>query len=584
MGERDTSRDPGGPRVFLTKCKPFWTLVQAIPWLRRRVNYRLLNNAIKPIGARPEPLCTGWDYTTWDSLTNRRWSSRHLPPVSQSELEGLPPAEQVAADLFERDEQGFRPSTKSTLVFPYFAQWFVDGFLVGDAVDRRRNYSNHQIDLCQLYGLRSEITDLIREDKGGRLKSEHIDGKGEFPPRLYGPDDQVKKEYSLKREFYSGFADVGAMPIFVDKNDAEVGLHLLSKPLKYGYEFPDGTILPRHLVFKEIPRQERIFEIEQGDPQRLRQLFAIANDRGNATPAFTMMSTLFLREHNRIAAKLDQAYGWNNNRIFETTRNILIVILLRIVIEEYINHISPYYFKFFADPESFFKPAAWKWQNWMTTEFQLLYRWHSMIPDQLQLGSRLVPTKESLWNPGLVVEHGLAQMFQYASDQPAGEIGPKNTWRWLLERTDISSIEMGRLCRLRPYNDYRELCGLPRVTAFDQITGDEAVQQALAKHYGSVDKIEYYTGIFCEDVRQDSALGPLIGVMVGADAFSQALPNPLLQERIWNKDTFSPIGWEIIHEQEHTIESLLKRNTPELSSSERDALSITMTRQDWQRT
>ena len=59
-----------------------------------------------------------------------------------------------------------------------------------------------------------------------------------------------------------------------------------------------------------------------------------------------------------------------------------------------------------------------------------------------------------------------------------------------------------------------------------------------------------------------------------ADAFSQALPNPLLQARTWNKDTFSRRGWEIINEEEQTIEALLKRNTPELSSAARDALSI----------
>ena len=174
-------------------------------------------------------------------------------------------------------------------------------------------------------------------------------------------------------------------------------------------------------------------------------------------------------------------------------------------------------------------------------------------------------------------------MFQYASQQPAGEIGPRNTWQWLVEHAEVPSINMGRLCRLARYNDYREYCQVPRVTSFDQITGNEDVQRALANHYGSVDNIEYFTGLFCEDVRENSALAPLIGVMVAADAFSQALPNPLLQQRIWNKDTFSPRGWDIIHGEPHSLEAILKRNTPELTSKERDALSISMTRKDWKR-
>jgi prostaglandin-endoperoxide synthase 2 len=199
------------------------------------------------------------------------------------------------------------------------------------------------------------------------------------------------------------------------------------------------------------------------------------------------------------------------------------------------------------------------------------------------LGEREVDSFQTLWNPSLLVEEGLTKMFQYASDQPAGEIGPRNTWHWLVDNAEVSSIKMGRLCKLAPYNDYREYCHLPRVRAFDQITGDEDVQRALQKHYGSVDKIEYYTGMFCEDVRENSALAPLVGVMVAADAFSQALPNPLLQRRIWNKETFSPRGWEILHEESHAIEAMVKRNAPELSISERDALSITMTRRDWRR-
>lgn len=70
--------------------------------------------------------------------------------------------------------------------------------------------------------------------------------------------------------------------------------------------------------------------------------------------------------------------------------------------------------------------------------------------------------------------------------------------------------------------------------------------------------------------------------IVALDAFSQALPSPLLQKRIWKK-TFSPRGWDIINE-EQTVEALVKRNTSELSNAERDALSISMTRKDWQRT
>ena len=88
-----------------------------------------------------------------------------------------------------------------------------------------------------------------------------------------------------------------------------------------------------------------------------RQLFAVGSDTGNLQVGFVMMDVLFLREHNRIARSLARAYGWDDERLFQTTRNILTVILIKIVVEEYINHISPYHLKLLADPTRLPQPA-----------------------------------------------------------------------------------------------------------------------------------------------------------------------------------------------------------------------------------
>lgn len=139
MNKRDTSRDNPGLKALLSRYRWLWQFIQSIPWLKRKVNSLLVNNAIKAMPYRPEPFCNNWDYTTWEGLTNQRWSSRHLPAAAAVNAESLPNAKDLATELFSRGAGGFRESEKSTLVFPYFAQWFVDGFLHGDAVDRRRN-------------------------------------------------------------------------------------------------------------------------------------------------------------------------------------------------------------------------------------------------------------------------------------------------------------------------------------------------------------------------------------------------------------------------------------------------------------
>ena len=47
---------------------------------------------------------------------------------------------------------------------------------------------------------------------------------------------------------------------------------------------------------------------------------------------------------NRIAGILEQKYPeWDDERLFQTTRNILIVLIMKVVIDEYINHITPYH-------------------------------------------------------------------------------------------------------------------------------------------------------------------------------------------------------------------------------------------------
>jgi prostaglandin-endoperoxide synthase 2 len=404
----------------------------------------------------------------------------------------------------------------------------------------------------------------------------------------------LKPEFRKRRTSFRDFAGIGLQPLTVKQEEGEVGAHLPDRELT----FPDYSTytdppdpaqpaykprLPSHLLYNELHlgKAERWpNESEQDFERRRRTWFALANDRGNSTPGFVMLTVLMLREHNRIAGLLEKEYGgsagWDDERIFQTTRMIMIVVVLKIVIDEYINHITPYHFKLFLDPPRLFKPKKWKWTNWMTIEFNLLYRWHSMIPDSLKLGDRVLPAEAALWTPNRLGEEGLAQMFNHTAAQVAGRIGAKNTAAFLVRIAEAPTIQMARDAQVATYNDYRELCKMPRVTSFEQITSDDAILSALRGLYRHPDEIEFYAGLFAEDLRPNSALAPLVGTMVGIDAFSQALTNPLLHERVFKPETFSPLGWSILQEPQ-TIERLVRRNTPEHTGAYR----ISMTRPDW---
>src|SRR5215468_10627272 len=99
-----------------------------------------------------------------------------------------------------------RASLKSTVMFAHFAAWFTDSFLRIDPRDHRKNTSNHDVDLCNLYGLNSLQTDELRSKQGGKLKSQFINGE-EFPPRLYDENLRVKDEFKNNQLLKPGIID-----------------------------------------------------------------------------------------------------------------------------------------------------------------------------------------------------------------------------------------------------------------------------------------------------------------------------------------------------------------------------------------
>ena len=482
-------------------------LMDQWPWFGKKINKIMINYTVNKCRHRPHPWSTVYDYVSWRGLTDKTWSARHLPA---KQLRA--PEEDLTVECFRRTEMKYCAS--STCLFPAFAQYLTDSFIrtkmpkQGEPDDptRKQNTSNHEIDMSPLYGRTHEQTEALRllsnkSGEKGKLKSQTIDSE-EFAPFLYGQDGSIKREFAI------------------------LDLPLMSDKLREN---------------KDI----------------VAKIFAFGGDRANASPQVAMMNTLFLREHNRIAGLLEKHHAdWDDDHVFEVGRNIVIALFLNIVIEEYINHIASS-FKFTADP-SVGWDAAWNKPNWITTEFSLLYRFHQLIPDKLHLGGKDYSVAQTIMNNQLLLSTGLKQAFLDMSNQRAGQIGPLNTPEALLH-LEALAIKQGRMCELASYSDYREYASLSRPKKFADISTNPEIIKLLEQTYHSVDDVEFYVGLFAEDRDTSSPLPPLLRTMVAVDAFSQIFTNPLMSKHVYNVETFTKEGMEIIN-QTSSMRDIVQRN------------------------
>jgi Animal haem peroxidase len=498
------------------------------PWLASRINAAIIDGSVNASRRRPHPWSTVHPYVSWTSLTDRSWSARHLPAA---QLEHLPSEDQVA-QFFAAPSAGQERCPKSTLLFPAFAQYLTDGFIrtvmpnesAGESDElRRKNTSNHQIDMCPLYGRTEKQTSALRESSNvmgrrGRLKSQIIGGE-EFAPFLLDDDGATKSEF------------------------------LALDP---------------------------VLGIDRVPPSLRKNIFAFGGDRANTAPQVAMINTLFLREHNRLAGEIENANPeWDDERVFQVARNVVIVLFVKIVVEEYIRHIAPTPFALSATPTVAWL-APWNKPNWITVEFSLLYRWHSLIPAQVEWGEQSYPVEATFFNNDVLINGGLRQAFVCMSSQRATRLGASNTATPLLD-FEVRAVRQARICEVDTYANYRRYMKLGEPQTFEEISSNPAVVAKLRELYDEPNQVEFYVGLFAEDTVKNSPLPELLLRFVAVDAFSQALTNPLLSEHVFNPSTFSVPGWAAIHETK-CLKDILDRNSTHAND---DVEFVGMTRPGW---
>lgn len=520
-----------------------WNWAMSLESVKKAVSTAVFRKFGNITIARPHRFTMAADYTTWNGLVDRTFSGRHLG-VDRSSRAGSKPDIDRVVDLFVRgssdEDQGRQiDDIRSSLLFASVAQWFTDSFLrTSHAFDfdddgnvkrdennrpirlegrEKTNDSNHEIDLCQIYGLNEEQTGKLRlksETDRGCLRFQ-LGKDGEYPEFLL---ERAPKSPKARLQFRKQFS----------------------------------TLHPDERVLRSI-----FSKIEPGG-NRYETIFAVGLEHGNATIGNSLLNVIFLREHNRVARLIAKAHpDWDDEQVFQKTRNTMIVLLLKIIISDYIRHISP-----LGLPLEFRKGVAeketWYRSNRIHIEFNILYRWHGLVPDQFSFMPEPADPRSFLHNNNWLMETGVANAVSLFSAEPAGRMVLGNTPRFLAE-VKRDTMQIIRASHLASYNDYRERFSLPRAEAFEDITDDpDLIRELKELYHNETDEVEWYVGMCAEKHERGMIMGELMFNMVAHDAFTHALTNPLLSNQVFVEDTFSDVGWKIINTTK-TLEQIVGR-------------------------
>lgn len=452
----------------------------------------------KPAGDPPPiPAFEPSSYVSWPGLADRTYTGRHLPP-DPAWTGALPSHDELFETLFRR-QGDMKPCKATTALFCFFAQWFTDSFLRTDRKDRRRHTGNNEIDFCQIYGLDEATARALRTLKGGLMRT-RPSAAGERLPFL------VVREGANIGDIHSDF---------------------------HGLSYLDHDLETKQVGKKYRESIER--SLHPFGPERWQNMYATALDRGNSTIFYTAISTMCVREHNRLARELAGIHPeWDDDRLFETARLINVHNVLEIVIEDYINHIAGA--GSFRLDANFAERQPWYRTNRISIEFNLLYRWHSLVPDSVEAAGRKLGPLDYRFNNLILEESTPEALINAASAAPAGRIGVRNTPD-ILKHAEIAAFALAREFRLQPFNAYCERFGQPKYESIEDLAGpDKETAATLNRLYGGdVDKVEFLVGLYAERRSAgapDSVLPPTLRTMVAVDAFTHILTNPVLSGQV----------------------------------------------------
>ncbi|KAJ0067982.1 hypothetical protein NL108_014235 [Boleophthalmus pectinirostris] len=345
---------------------------------------------------------------------------------------------------------------------------------------------------------------------------------------------------------------VDASNIYGDTLERQHQLRL-HKDGKLKYQLVGSEVFPP--TVSEAPVYMRY---SQGLPSE--QQFALGHELYGILPGLTLYATLWLREHNRVCDILRAEHpSWDDEQLFQTTRLIIIGEIIKIIIEEYVQHLSGYFLKLKFDPVLLFN-ERFQYSNRIALEFCQLYHWHPLMPDSFIIDDEEVSYSQFMYNTSLLTHYGVEKLVDSFSRQVAGQIGGGHNSHETVLRVAELTIKESREARIQPFNEYRKKFNLKPYTSFYEFTDDPEMAKGLEDLYGEIDALEFYTGVMLEKARPDAIFGESMVEMGAPFSLKGLLGNPLCSPEYWKPSTFGgETGFRIV--KSATLQKLVCHNS-----------------------
>uniref|UniRef100_A0A2P2I465 prostaglandin-endoperoxide synthase n=1 Tax=Hirondellea gigas TaxID=1518452 RepID=A0A2P2I465_9CRUS len=327
----------------------------------------------------------------------------------------------------------------------------------------------------------------------------------------------------------------------------------LNKDGKLKYQIIDGEHFPPYI--KDTPGLD--MELPPYVPVNADTTFALGHPFYAMLPGLFVYSVIWMREHNRVCEVLkDEHPDWDDERLYHTAKLIITGEVIKITIEDYVQHLSQYKVRLRFKPDVI-HGSRFQFHNRINVEFDHLYHWHPLVPDGIKVNESYYTVMDMAFSVKPVFVHGLDNFIRAMASNRAGKLSARNHGKAtvpFLRKMLLNS----RTIRFRGINEYRKRFGLKTFTDFMDLTGDEELARDLQDLYGDIEAVEFYVGLLTE--RDSPSLTPLAMVNIGGPwSVKGLIANPICSPHWWKPSTFGgDRGFEIV--QTASLQKLLCNN------------------------